>query len=140
MPLEHNQLSTSVSQLGINIAVIFRILEQDVSHVYLWKLGQIGHPKTVLDSAHQGFWNTPYMLNLMKFWLRYLRLKTMDTISKIDCSSTFYWLFRNQALSLTLNISVNSSSTFFNNSFGILMMSRFQICSWSLNLLKNWLR
>ena len=55
----HNQLSTSVSQLGINIAVISRILQQDVSHVFLWKLGQIGHPKIVLDSAHQGDYETP---------------------------------------------------------------------------------
>ena len=56
-----------------------------------------------------GFRNTPYMFNLMKFWLRYLRLKTMNTIQNIDCSSIFYWLFRNQALSSTLNIPVNSS-------------------------------
>ena len=56
-----------------------------------------------------GFQNTPYMFNLMKFWLRYLRLQTMDTVPNIDCSSTFYWLFRNEALSATLKIPVNSS-------------------------------
>ena len=36
-----------------------------------------------------GFRNTPYMLNLMKFWLRYLRLKTSDTTSKFNFDSTF---------------------------------------------------
>ena len=36
-----------------------------------------------------GFRNTPYMLNLMKFWLRYLRLKTIDTTSKFNFISTF---------------------------------------------------
>ena len=46
----------------------------------------------------------PYMLNLMKFWRRYLRLKTIDTNSKFNFVSTFIaW-----ALPLTLNISVNS--------------------------------
>ena len=47
------------------------------------------------------------MLNLMKFWLSYLRLKTIYTIKKIGCSSIFYWLLGNWALSSTLNISVN---------------------------------
>ena len=56
-----------------------------------------------------GFRITPYMLNLMKFWLSYLRLKIIDTISKIDCSSIFYWLLGNWALSWTLNISVNAA-------------------------------
>ena len=50
----HNQLSSIVPQLGIRIAVISQISRQDVSHVYPRKLGQIGHPMTVLDSAHQG--------------------------------------------------------------------------------------
>ena len=36
-----------------------------------------------------GFQNTPYMLNLMNFWLRYLRLKTIDTTSKFNFISTF---------------------------------------------------
>ena len=31
----------------------------------------------------------PYMLNLMKFWRRYLRLKTIDTNSKFNFVSTF---------------------------------------------------
>ena len=55
----HNQLSTSVSQLGINIAVISRILQQDVSCVFPWKLGQIGLPMSVLDSSHQEDFQTP---------------------------------------------------------------------------------
>ena len=29
------------------------------------------------------------MLNLMNFWLRYLRLKTIDTTSKFNFDSTF---------------------------------------------------
>ena len=70
-----------------------------------------------------GFRNTPYMFNLMKFWLRYLRLKTMNTIQNIDCSSIFYWLFRNQALSSTLNIPVNSSS---NSKIGVSLPWGFQ--------------
>ena len=32
-----------------------------------------------------GFQNTPYMSNLTKFWLRYLRLKTHDTILLFSC-------------------------------------------------------
>ena len=32
-----------------------------------------------------GFQNTPYMCNLTKFWLRYLRLKTHDTILLFSC-------------------------------------------------------
>ena len=54
------------------------------------------------------FWNLlfmripkhPYMLNLMKFWLRYLRLKTVDIFQKIILSSSF---------SLSI-VSVNSSA------------------------------
>ena len=37
----------------------------------------------------RGFRNTPYMLNLMNFWPRYLRLKTIDTTSKFNFDSTF---------------------------------------------------
>ena len=47
-----------------------------------------------------GFRNTPSMLNLMKFWLRYLRLKTVDIFQKLISSSSF---------SLSI-ISVNSSA------------------------------
>lgn len=50
-----------------------------------WILGQIGLPMTVLESAHHEDSKTPpYILNLMKLWQSYLRLKTIDTISKID--------------------------------------------------------
>ena len=64
------------------------------------------------------FWNLLVMRILKhplhiwfdEVWLSYLRLKIIDSISKTDYSSTFYWLYRNQALSSTLNISVNSSS------------------------------
>ena len=55
----HNQLSSSVSQVGISIAVISKILQQDVSCVFPWKLGQIGLPMTVLDSSHQEDFQTP---------------------------------------------------------------------------------
>ena len=41
----------------------------------------------------------------MKFLLKYLNLKTMDTISKIDFSPTFDQLFGNWAFSSTSNIS-----------------------------------
>ena len=85
-----------------------------------------------------GFQNCPWSLNLMKFWLRYLRLKSIESTSKISFSSTFYWLFENGALSSTLNNSVNPSSILeINDSFGIFMTSRFQNCPWSLNLMKN---
>ena len=47
------------------------------------------------------------IFQFMKNWLGYSRLKTINTISKRDCSSTFYWLLGNWALSSTLNISVN---------------------------------
>ena len=76
-----------------------------------WIIGQI----RICWSS--GFQNTPYMINLMKFWLRYLRLKTMDTLPNIDCSSTFYWLFRNQALSSTLILhQIQRSGQFWINS------------------------
>ena len=74
--------------------------------VYHWPTDPNFLPQQNLKFCQQ---NTPYLFNLMKFWLRHLRLKTMDSIPNIDCSSTFYWLFRNQALSSTLNIPVNSS-------------------------------
>ena len=48
----HNQLSLSVSQLGINIAVISQILQQDVFRIFPQKFGQIGLPMTLLDSSH----------------------------------------------------------------------------------------
>ena len=38
------------------------------------------------------FQNTPYMSNLTKFWLRYLRLKTHDTILLFSCY--LIWLRR----------------------------------------------
>ena len=55
----HNQLSSIVSQLGISIAVISWILQQDVSRVFPWKLGQIGHSMTILDAAQKGDSKTP---------------------------------------------------------------------------------
>ena len=64
----------------------------------------------------------------------FLRLNTMDTISKIDCSSTFYWLCRNQALSPTLNISVNSSS---NSKIRVSLTWGFQNWPWSLNFMQH---
>ena len=67
--------------------------------VYHWPTDPNFLPQQNLKFCQQ---NTPYLFNLMKFWLRHLRLKTMDSIPNIDCSSTFYWLFRNQALSSTL--------------------------------------
>ena len=36
------------------------------------------------------FQSTPYMLNLMKFWLRYLRLKTIDIFQKIISFHLFH--------------------------------------------------
>ena len=68
----HNQLSSSVSQLGISIAVISKILQQDVSRVFAWKLGQIGLPMTVFDSSHQEDFQKPKNLkylsqNIIKF-------------------------------------------------------------------------
>ena len=46
------------------------------------------------------FKNTPYMLNLMKFWLRYVMLKTIDTPSKFNFISTLlFW-----KLSLAFNL------------------------------------
>ena len=78
-----------------------------------------------------GFRNFPYMFNLMKFWLWYLRLKTMETISKIDCSATFYLPYGNWALSSTLNVSVNAASNLkIRVSFRILMTSIFQNWPW----------
>ena len=57
---EHNQLLSIVSQLGISIAVISQISQQDVSCIFLpWKLCQIGQPMIVLDYAHQGDSETP---------------------------------------------------------------------------------
>ena len=47
-----------------------------------------------------GFQNTPNMLNLMKFWLRYLMLKTIDTPSKFNFISTL--LFRKLSLAFNL--------------------------------------
>ena len=42
-----------------------------------------------------GFQNTPYMFNLTKFWLRYLRLKTHETILLFSCYLIF-WRWRKQ--------------------------------------------
>ena len=47
-----------------------------------------------------GFQNTPYMLNLMEFWLSYMRLKTSDTTSKSNFDSTLLLLWK---LSLAFN-------------------------------------
>ena len=56
---EHNQLSSIVFQLGITIVVISQILQQDVSHIFPWKFGQIGLPMKALDSSHQEDSQTP---------------------------------------------------------------------------------
>ena len=47
-----------------------------------------------------GFQSTPYMLNLMKFWLSYLRLKRNDSLSKSNFNSTLLLLWK---LSLAFN-------------------------------------
>ena len=39
------------------------------------------------------FQSTPYMLNLMKFWLRYLRLKTIDIFQKLISFHLFHCQF-----------------------------------------------
>ena len=43
--------------------------------------------------SSRGFQNTPYMLNLMNFWLRYLRLKTIDTFIKLILFHLFHCQF-----------------------------------------------
>ena len=77
------------------------------------------------------FENTPYMLNLMKFWLRYLRLKSVDIFQKLILSSSF---------SLSI-ISVNSSANSkIRDRFEICLSWGFQNCHWLLKLMKTWLR
>ena len=88
--------------------------------------------------------NSLHTVGAVQFWLRFLRLKTMETISKIDCSSTFYWLLGNwdkklkssqylewYPLSLTANISVKTLSNWTcRGHFGIVMKSRFMKKTW----------
>ena len=75
------------------------------------------------------FQNTAYMLNLMKFWLRYFRLKTIDIFQKLISFSSF---------SLP-NISVNSSSNSkIRDRFEICLSWGFWNCHWLFKL--NWLR
>ena len=51
-----------------------------------------------------GFQNTPYMLNLMKFWLIYLKLKTTDTIKKFNFFYFFGIKFSYRKSSLVFNL------------------------------------
>ena len=77
------------------------------------------------------FWNTPYMLNLMKFWLRYLRLKKVEIFQKLISSSSF-------SMSIILvNWSINSK---IRDIFEICSSWGFQNCHWLLKLMKKWLR
>ena len=67
----------------------------------------------------------------MKFQLGHLRLKTIDSISKIDCSSITCSLEIEPCLLFTLNISAKTSSNqTCGGCFGILMTRRFQNCPW----------
>ena len=67
-----------------------------ISSLYFFLLCYSHKSRTNLkNSVHFGiccswqFQNTPYMSNLTKFWRKYLRLKTTDTIPNID-----YWMFQ----------------------------------------------
>ena len=105
---------------------ISRILQQDVFLVFSKKTRSNWTPNDSFGfCSSRGFQNTPYMLNLIKFWLRYLRLKTVDIFKKLYSSSSF-------SLSIILvNSSANSKIC---SSWG------FQNCHWLLKLMKNWLR
>ena len=116
--------------LKLNILSLFYSLHGFCKKIFLmfspWILGQIRLPMT------------PYIFNLMKFWLSYLRLKTIDSISKIDCSSITCSLEIEPCLLFTLNISAKTSSNQTPPScFGILITNRFQKCHWESNLTKN---
>ena len=75
--------------------------------------------------------NTPYMPNLMNFWLRYLRLKTIDVFQKII-------LFHLFLLPIISNIS--SSNSKIRNRFLICLSWGFKNWHWILKLIKKWLR
>ena len=63
-------------------------LQQDVSHVFSMNSWSNWAPNDSFGICLSWrLWNTPYMFNLMKNWLSYLRLKTIDSISIVDCSS-----------------------------------------------------
>ena len=47
--------------------------------------GQFSKHGSVFKFAGSDNFNTPLMINLTKFWLRYLRSKTHETIFKHDC-------------------------------------------------------
>ena len=65
-------------------------LQQHVSHVFSMISWSNWTPNDSFGICSSwGFQNCPWSLNLMKFWLRYLRLKTIESISKISFSSTF---------------------------------------------------
>ena len=131
-------LITSSLYCCIIQSVLFS-LQQDLSHVFSMNSWSNQTSNDSFDICLSwGFRNTPYMFDLMKFWLSYLRLKTIDSISKTDCSSTFYWFYRNEALSSTLNISVNSSSNSkIRVSFGICLSWGFWNWPWSLNFMQH---
>ena len=107
-------------------------LRQQFLHVFSVKSSSILKPSNSFGICYSwGFRNTPYMLNLMKFWLRYLRLKTVDIFQKLISSSSF---------SLSI-ISVNSSANSkIRDRFEICLSWGFQNCHWLLKLMKTWLR
>ena len=77
------------------------------------------------------FQSTPYMLNLMKFWPRYLRLKTTDIFQKLISSSSFSLPIFSVISSLILKI---------RDRFVICSSWGFQNWHWLLKLMKNWQR
>ena len=107
-------------------------LRQQFLHIFSVKSSSNLKPNNSFGICSSwGFRNTPYMLNLMKFWLRYLRLKTVDIFQKNISSSSF---------SLSI-ISVNSSANSkIRNRFEICVSCGFQNCHWLLKSMKTWLR
>ena len=131
-------LITSSLYCCIIQSVLFS-LQQDLSHVFSMNSWSNQTSNDSFDICLSwGFRNTPYMFDLMKFWLSYLRLKTIDSISKTDCSSITCSLEIEPCLLFTLNISAKTSSNQTPPScFGILITNRFQKCHWESNLTKN---
>ena len=75
------------------------------------------------------FQSTPYMLNLMKFWLRYLRLKTIDIFQKL----ILFHLFHCQLSPIFLHQIQRLGTDFF-----ICSLWGFKSCHWILKLIKKW--
>ena len=89
-----------------------------------------------------GFRNIPNMLNLMKFWLRYLLIKTIQLIPLQNLISS-QLLFILQKWSLAFNLAYLSH--FFikfkdQGQFWSLLAWGFWNCHWFWKLMKNWLR